>query len=631
MSRIKILDEGTAARIAAGEVVERPASIVKELVENSIDAGASAVSVSIENGGMRKILVSDNGTGIEKEDLPKTVYKHATSKISTVKDLEHISSMGFRGEALFSIAAVSMFTLRSRVKKAEIGAEMRVSGGVMEYCREAGLPEGTTACAENLFYNTPARLRFIKSTSSETSAVSDLVTRFILGNPSISFRYSANGSTVYHSPGSGKLIDAVCSVYGHDIRNRIAPAEAEYGGIRVYGYVGKHTFYQKTARNQSLFVNGRYIKSELVRKAVTRAYGERILKQTYPFFVLFIEMPYGDVDVNVHPNKMQVHFKDEGKLEYVVEEAVRKAVEEFENTAKLEIKPQTIAEIEKPVYKNYDDNGLKTNGNSTAKGYGSMNDGGDYSVRDNSLLNEKAEAEAFLRSVLISERENENKETAEQQSFFPTDDEIDFVKNKPEKNEAEALKLAEISRAKFIGSAFDSYLIFELEDSLYLIDQHAAHERMIYDRLTADGRVISQQLLIPEVLSFPHDQMMLLEPNLKMLCDMGIEAEIFGTLSIKVSAVPQIVGEINIRGFFEDILEGLSYSGKKEIRLAKDRIARAACKRAIKAGMAISREDAEKILEQISKTGVIPHCPHGRPLAIAIAKTELEKGFKRIV
>lgn len=633
MSRIRILDDTTAARIAAGEVVERPASIVKELVENSIDAGAGSISISIENGGMKRIYVSDNGSGIETGDMPLTVLKHATSKIESSDDLQRISSMGFRGEALFSIAAVSMFTLRSRTKNADTGCEVKVSGGRMEYVREAGLPEGTTAIAENLFYNTPARLRFIKSISAETSAISELVTRFILGNPGISFRYSANGKTVYHSPGSGKLIDAVVSIYGKAARDSIAPVDFSFNGVRVYGYTGKHTFYQKTARNQSLFVNGRYIRSEMLRRAVSGAYGERLLKGTYPFYILFIEMPYDEVDVNVHPNKMQVHFRDEGKLQYIVEEAVKKAVLGSETTMRLELGQSDSA---------------KKNENAAPQPKAATENAAHYPSSFNNqepsgLLNETGKEESdeaadeVIRSLFSGNITVKKADILEQKSFFADEDE-DFVflkkgelaKPKEEEKQEDALRLAEISGAKYIGAAFDSYLIYEMGDTLYLIDQHAAHERLIYDSLTAGEQVISQQLLIPEVLSFPHDHMLMLEENFDILRELGIDAELFGPLSLKVSAVPQIVGEINLRGFFEDILDALS-SGKKNVRLSRDRVARAACKRAIKAGQAISRDDAQKILEEISRTNIIPHCPHGRPLALAIGKTELEKGFKRIV
>ncbi|MBP3940060.1 MAG: DNA mismatch repair endonuclease MutL [Christensenellaceae bacterium] len=618
MSRIRILDEGTAARIAAGEVVERPASIVKELVENAIDAGATAVSVSIENGGLRKITVSDNGFGIEKDDMPMTVLKHATSKIENAKDLERISSMGFRGEALFSIAAVSMFTLRSRTRTAETGCELKVTGGKVESIREAGLPEGTTAIAENLFFNTPARLKFVKSASTETAAVSELMTRFILGNPQISFRYSANDKVIYHSPGSGKVIDAALAIYGKPARTSIAPADFSFNGIRVYGYIGKHTFYQKTSRNQSLFVNGRYIRSEIVRRAVTRAYGERLLKGTYPFYILYIEMPYEEVDVNVHPNKMQVHFRDEGKLEYVVEQAVRMAVENSETTQRLEVSkiPQKTAEIPKNIEK----------------------EPAEYTEKPQQPTQTETEPiDDIIRSVFARDVSVRRSEILEQKSFF-TDEEENYAflkkdaipKKAEETPEPEANMLSEIAEAKYIGAAFNSYLIFEMGEELYLIDQHAAHERMIYDKLSGDERVISQQLLVPEILSFPHDHMIALQENLGILAELGIEAELFGPLSIKVSSVPQIVGEINIRGFFEDILDGLQY-GKKNIALSRDRVARAACKRAIKAGQKITEADARKILDEIAKTKVIPHCPHGRPLALAISKTELEKGFKRIV
>ncbi|MBR3304652.1 MAG: DNA mismatch repair endonuclease MutL [Clostridia bacterium] len=625
MGRIHILDENVAARIAAGEVIERPASIVKELVENSIDAGASAVSISIENGGLRRIQVSDNGIGIEKEDIPLTVLKHATSKIEKSKDLEHISSMGFRGEALFSIAAVSMFTLRSRPKGAETGNEVRVTGGKVDYIREAGLPEGTTAIAENLFFNTPARLRFLKSVSAETGAVSDIVSRFILGNPSVSFRYSSNGTVIYHSPGNGRLIDALVSVYGKDIRNNTAYADMTFNGVRVYGYIGKHTFYQKSGRNQSLYINGRYVRSDSIRRAATKAYGERMLKGTYPFYVLFIDMPFNEVDVNVHPNKMQVHFRDQGKVEYVVGEAVARAVEGNEQTQVLDI--SAAASVSALI----DDKGESI---SSEK----QNETGHaaYDLKDDKEKDLSNEEKDIIRELLPREKKTDKPEI-EQGSLF-ADDGFAFAENRkdrdayaaPVKDREEPVPLSGISSAVYIGTAFNTYPIFEMGEVLYLIDQHAAHERMIYDALMADGRVISQQLLIPEIMTFPHDQMLVIEENMEMLAEMGIDAEPFGNLSIRVTAVPQIVGEINIRAFFEDILEGAG-DKRNRVRLIKDRVARAACKRAVKAGWKLSEDEIMNILKEITVSGVIPHCPHGRPLAIAITKTDLEKGFKRIV
>lgn len=592
MGKIHILDEAVAVRIAAGEVVERPASIIKELVENSIDALATAISINVVDGGIKYIRITDNGTGIEKDDLALAIQKHATSKISSINDLSCIYSMGFRGEALSSIAAVSMLKISSRAKNKELGAEICVKGGKTEYLKDVGIPEGTTVTVENIFYNIPARYKFLKKPTTEAAYITDIVGRLVIANPGISIKYTSNGNTLIHSPGTGNLQDAILSVYGYQIKSALLEVNYKIGNMSVVGFISKPEFIYKSTKAQSTFINGRYIKSALIQKAVQTAYGERILKGNFPFFVLCLEIPFANVDVNVHPNKLQVNFSDEQSVEYLVINAVLNALksaysplitisdnpapkinEEADDKTKKEYIRPTYPVFEPKVVKQYPD----------------------YSI-------DKSE------TFEISEKT----ETIEKKEIpFISDIEYDYRK---------------------IGVLFNTYILVEYKDILYIIDQHAAHERLVYEQVKkriSENDFPVQPLLIPETVVISHEDSLLLKENYDQIKDIGFELEVICDIKCRVYSIPVVFGKPEkIPLIIDDLIASLRENAHN-IQLKKSALMQFACKHAVKAGYILSDIEIDAIIHELITGGVIPNCPHGRPIAIAMDKSGIEKNFKR--
>lgn len=640
MSKIHLLSEIISNRIAAGEVVERPASIIKELVENSVDAGATSIAISIVDGGIKRIRVTDNGGGIAKEDFPLTVVKHATSKILTLSDLNSIESMGFRGEALASICAVSKITIKSRTRNAISGNELHAAGGKVEYIKDAGLPEGTSVTVDELFFNTPVRLKFLKKPASETAVITDLVGRLILAYPSISIRYSANDREVFHSPGSGDLTDAVLAVFGSSIRPHLIPIDFAYRGLRIGGLIGRPQLSFKSSKNGSVFVNSRYIKSPAIQSAIMGAYGERLLKGAYPFYAVFINMDASEIDVNVHPNKMQVHFSDENAVVFAVSAAVGEALR---------------SDISTPVFDISDSR--KNKGTDTAESsLSSLHSKGsvqlDIPARyDDGFRKEiKIQQRAFSSLQKFEHNDEKDKNNSEKNAAFPaavvepdaaskqTDITAAVIDSEPESvpEREQVMPIHELRQSgtpyKVLGAAFSAYLMVESGDTLYLIDQHAAHERMIYDALIEGYRRggAAIQAIIPEEIVLTAEDIEIIDENLELFQRLGLKLSKSGDMSYSISAVPQIMGYIEPKRVMEDILENIR-SGRMEasaeIRLP--RIAKAACKSAIKAGYRLSESEIHAVVDDLQSLETIPNCPHGRPIAIAIRRQDIEKAFKR--
>lgn len=625
MSKIRLLSEIVSGRIAAGEVVERPASIVKELVENSIDASATSVSIAISDGGVKQIRVADNGIGIEAEDMPLTVVKHATSKIFTLSDLNSIQSMGFRGEALASISAVSMLTIKSRRRGADTGTELFSKGGKVEYIREAGLPEGTSVLVENLFFNTPARLKFLKKTSAEAAQISDTVSRLITAYPHVSMKYANNGETIYHSPGSGALEDAAVSVYGSAIKPHLLPVDFALNNIRVKGLVGSPNLTYRSAKYSSIYVNSRYIKSQLIHNAVMKAFGERLLKGNYPFYILHIDMDASEIDVNVHPNKLTVHFSDDGAMEYVVSAAVSEAVSKGTTTPILRIREREEKkplEPAKPSQESY----LTENVTQQIDRLMSL---AEERIRPVAL---RQEADAFAEPVKTMTQEPYREEREEPEAEPPL--QVVFEQPNVSATEEEIPLIGDAINYKIIGSAFDVYVLVEADGVLYLIDQHAAHERLIYDKLLAaeNNRIISQTLLVPYEVTVSHEEKLLLERHKDAVQSIGLSVSFMGGMTFHLTAVPQILGHVEPSLLFEDVLGALAEAGQvKSSELLRERLAKGACKRAIKGGHSLSRDEMETLVGMMQSSDTIPNCPHGRPVAIAIRQSDIEKAFKRRV
>lgn len=624
---INILSKEIYNKIAAGEVVDRPYSVVKELVENAIDAEASEITVEIEGGGKKKVRVIDNGKGIQKEDLPRAYLPHATSKLKTAEDLFTVATLGFRGEALASIAAVSRMKIVSK-REGENAYSLSSDGGVLGAVTEAAGANGTEVTVEDLFFNTPARLKFLKSDTQEEGEVSNMMARFLLSRPNIAFTYYVNGKLKYRSYGDG-LESALAAVYGADTVEKCYEISADKHGIRIYGYLGNQNFSKPNRSYQSLFVNGRFVVNQTVGAAVTNAYGAYLMKRQYPFFVLFLDVPAEIVDVNVHPTKADVRFADnqiiygcvysvvsavlDGNskaLEYLVSNKTEKrAVQEEIPIPKAEVK-STFAEAKPQPNMTYEQAKKELAFDVSPVG------GRTPAPR---LFQEN---EPFKMKVSAPSPKEEAHDAFEENRAFLLE---------KEKKQQEKIDPATLT---YKGELFQTYLIYEIGDDAYFIDQHAAHERLIYNRLvahTSSREVLSQPMLMPFVLSVNPEEYAFLVKQLPLLNELGFEAEEFGGTSIKISAVPLDLQNIDLDAFFGEVLGSMeTYNGIKLADLLKDKLASAACKAAVKGGEHLTDDEAKSLIAQMDGDMGL-RCPHGRPVAVKMKKSELEKLFKRIV
>lgn len=634
--KINLLSADVYNRIAAGEVVDRPYSVVKELVENAIDAGASEISVEIEGGGKKRVRVSDNGSGISKEDLPRAYSPHATSKLKTAEDLFSIHTLGFRGEAIASIASVSRMNILSKTAQ-DKAYSLSCEGGVLGEVQEAGGANGTVVTADDLFYNTPARLKFLKSDGQEESDVSAMMARFILSCPEISFTYTANGKVKYRSFGDG-LSSALACVYGAEILSQCYEISADKHGIKLSGFIGNQNFSKPNRSYQSLFVNGRYVVNQTVSAAVTNAYGAYLMKRQYPFYVLFLTVPSEVVDVNVHPNKADVRFADNqiiyGSVYSVLSAVLDGNSRALEYLAKTDsVAAAAPAENLSPAEKNTEKSIEKPAEKSVAPDSATLPQM-TYEQAKKELAFDVSPAGGktpkpcfvlpdFAKSTATGVRQPTK---AEEDAF---EENRRLLREKESKQER-----VEVKSLEYKGELFRTYLIYEIGDEAYLVDQHAAHERIIYDRLCekAENRtLVVQPMLVPFVLDLNAQEFSFLEKNLSLLRDLGFEIGEFGGTSVKVSAVPADLKHIDLNAFFAEILS--SMESLRAIRLAdllKDKLASAACKAAIKGGESLSEREVRALLEKMDGNMGLK-CPHGRPVAVLVKKSELEKLFKRIV
>ncbi len=609
-NRIHVLEENVYARIAAGEVVVNPAAVVKELMENSIDADATAITVEIEDGGKTMIRVTDNGVGMVSEDVPLAVQKHATSKISSVGDLSSIGTLGFRGEALSSMAAVARLGIETRAAKSESGTILNVSGESAPEIHAAGLPEGTTVRVENLFYNIPARQKFLKNTARETTNVTSVVTKLIFSRPDISIKYISNGKAVYHSPGNGELMDALITVYGKEIAHKVRAVGYQAEDITISGYISNPAFLYKSTHHICMFVNGRLIRSKDLQSAIMRGYGERLLRGHYPFAVLHIHIPFSKADVNVHPNKLQVMLYEELKTLEAMEHAIKGALNEstppvLENVGSTMpnagIKSAYDEPAEKQEYPSF---------RPAKKLYQKPADGAAQAA-DHVMPLKYEKSEAF-------------------------DKLIEEVKTFHEESESQQLEIEDVRKLcdyRIIGQAWNAFLIVESGQNLYLIDQHAAHERINFERMkkeASSGAIASQPLMMPHVVNLSSEDHALVLQNEDLLRGMGFDFEEFGAMTLKFNAFPAQVNRSGADQLIEDILYELRNS-QKDILLLREQIIRASCRYSIKAGYQLSDEQIAELMTEITELDSIPHCPHGRPIAVVLTKNDLQKGFKRIV
>lgn len=657
MGKINILDSSVYNRIAAGEVVERPASVVKEFVENALDAGAKNISVSIERGGKDLISVSDDGGGIEREDLRAAFLPHATSKIAHAEDLDVIRTLGFRGEALASIASVANVRIKSRAAGAAEAYELSCSGGKLGEIEPCALGSGTEITAENLFFNTPVRAKFMKTDKGEEAEISNIVSRFVLGDPRVAFKYYIDGKLSLQSFGGGED-EALAAVYGGNTLSQCYKIDACKHGVRIHGYLGNPAFTKANRTYQSTFVNGRYVVNNTIGSAVANAYASYLMKRQYPFYVLYIDIPPEIVDVNVHPNKSDVRFENNqviygciysvvsavldgnaSALEYVVgaKESAPSAKEEraakdasdaqgghsplVRQTPEVCDAPEAVKQGEErksPIFPE-----RRADGADAARA--EERPAGIFDFAKPSQMKGGALFE-FHDSV-----------SPQAEQAPPAQEDAVFLENKRYlealDKKAKQQKLL-LERAEYRGSLFNTYLIYEEGDNAFIIDQHAAHERLIFDRLRAEAearKVVQQPLLVPYVLNVNREEFAFLSENAERIREIGFEFEEFGEGSFKISAVPLDLQDIDLRSFFDELLgEVGSLRGIRLSEILRDRIAMTACKHAVKGGMMLTDAEKERLFEML-RGDMGLKCPHGRPVAVKLTKYEIEKMFKRIV
>jgi len=663
MRKINLLDLETTNKIAAGEVIERPFSVVKELVENSIDAGAKNITIEIEDGGQKLIKIIDDGEGIHPIDIKNAFLPHATSKINSIEDIYKISTMGFRGEALASISSVSKTKLKSRVASYNFGKEIYIEGGKIECLKDTGCNVGTTIEVSDLFYNVPARLKFLKSARSDSTAISDIVNRFILAHPDISFNLINKGKQSIKSYGTGNLKDSIRCVYNKTISENLINFESHKDIISVYGFIGKPEISRKSRTNQSMFVNKRYVKSKFITAAIENAFKSFLTVNSYPFFVIFIEIFPEYIDVNVHPTKSEVKFKDERAMFKTIFDTVHEAIkgelkESFTNFFNKEdvniydseksigetIKTEK-EEVQIPIDLN-NNNKIHIFGNNIDSSTNNLIRTEDLKLTNDENIDEK---DIFKSNNSYISKQGETKEKAEYLNLDNNKEEN--LSNKDNKN-VDALYLNEQDIAlssinikenkptnfyvdmKIIGQFNSTYILIEKDKELYIIDQHAAHEKVLFEKFKSEieeGYVISQILLSPVVIELSEDEFNIYEENKDIFKNSGFSMEAFGECTINIKEVPLILGKPNVENLFMDILYNLKNMKSKETSTIKyNAIATLACKSAVKANNNLKDEEIKKLIEDMLVLDNPYTCPHGRPTMIKFTLKDLEKKFKRI-
>ena len=641
MSKINVLDSSVFNRIAAGEVVERPASIVKELVENSLDAGAKHIVVEITQGGTQMIKISDDGSGIAYEDLSKAFLPHATSKIKCVDDLNNIATLGFRGEALASIASVSQTTILSKPKDAAIGGEISANGGKISVPKEAGCPDGTFITVNNLFFNTPVRAKFLKSNRVEEGAITNLIARFILANPTIAFKYVADGKTIYQTQGLD-LTEGIFVVYSKEAVNNIIEVNYKTSDISLTGFVGNPLYVKPNKTYQTLIINGRYVVNNLVSTAVYNAFENYMMKGKFPFFVLHLNMPFEEVDVNVHPNKLDVRFQNTNKIYIIINNAVAEALLNSNKTfSGSEIAQEKLDEI---ILETTEEKPMEL---PKVSGF-SFGDKKPAEPRVDEITNsieaqKKDETKDFISAIKSATIYNSKSfgDTLSSESELKSDDSIYYdtlvkVKSETEtkiETKQEDLFFDQDTESKVIGKIFNTYIVIEKGNEVYFIDQHAAHERLLYDKFTQsfeNQKSLSQPLLVPYVFKVNSLENILVLENLETFNELGFETEEFGSQTFKINSVPSMLQDINLKDYVEDLLKNLNKVSKTN-QNTKHMLATKACKAAVKAGMDLNDLEIKELMAKILEQKTTLLCPHGRPICVKFDRTDIDKWFKRIL
>lgn len=651
MRKIAVLDQNTIDKIAAGEVVERPASVVKELVENAVDAGATAITVEIKEGGISFIRVTDNGGGIEKEQVPLAFLRHATSKIEKVEDLLQISSLGFRGEALSSISAVSQMEVITKTPEALTGVHYVIEGGREKALEEVGAPNGTTMLVRNLFFNTPARGKFLKTAMTETGYVSGYMEQLALSHQDISFKYMVNGQTKLHTSGNSNLKDVIYGIYGRDITRELVPVAFEKPGISIEGFIGKPVIARGNRNFENYYINGRYVKSKILMKAIEEAYKPYMMQHKYPFVCLHYDIEGEEIDVNVHPTKMEVRFQNQGAVYNATYDMITAALSHREMIPEVELEKRTEPKQEKTAPPEPFETGYKQQAKkweSSIKEAKTPYVAADLkpaiqkpsipvpSVPQTGLqpaMAEPARKAATVKSELpgsvrpqtevhtptVSEKPSVSPEKPVQMELF--DDRL-------------LSKKARLHH-RIIGQLFETYWLVEYDNKFYIIDQHAAHEKVLYERFMkefANREIVTQMVSPPQVISLNLQEDLLLKTHMELFKRFGFEISEFGGREYSIHGVPANLYSISVQNFFVELLDSLeNENARQPLDILTGRIATAACKAAVKGNNTLSVQEADKLIDELLGLDNPYHCPHGRPTIISMTKYELEKKFKRIV
>ncbi len=656
MNKIQVLDQITIDKIAAGEVIERPASVVKELVENAIDAGATAITVEIKEGGISFIRIADNGCGIPKEEVPSAFLRHSTSKIRSVEDLTRIRSLGFRGEALSSISAVSQVELITKTRENTLGTRYYIAGGREEDYEDCGAPDGTTFLIRQLFYNTPARRKFLKTPMTEASHIGDLMMRLALSHPEISFQFINNGQSKIHTSGNGQLKDVIYHIYGREITSNLLPVDYKENGIEISGFIGAPIISRGNRNFENYFVGGRYIKSSIIFKGIEDAYKDFSMQHKYPFVVLHIYVHGEQVDVNVHPTKMELRFSNQQEVYNAVYEAVDRALH------KKELIPHVTVDVPKapvPASKPAEKSPVSFASSQPVKPVEKPVPATKPLPVTKPLPTAKPQErnldyfmEQMKKRVHSYHAQNSSAEVKSRTEVFKPEVQTDRIKEavtykankKPlEKEEHKQLDLFEEklltkevrNEYKIIGQVFDTYWLVEYHNNLYIIDQHAAHERVLYEK-TLKGmknrEFTSQMISPPIILHLSMQEEDLLKTYMDQFTRIGFEIEEFGQESYAVRAVPGNLFTIAKKDLLMEMLDSLSDINRNQAsELIDEKIASMSCKAAVKGNMKLSAAEVDTLIDELLTLDNPYHCPHGRPTIIAMSKHELEKKFKRIV
>lgn len=694
MANIQVLDQKTIDQIAAGEVIERPSSVVKELVENSIDAGATAVTVEIRDGGTSFIRVTDNGSGIDRDQVAVAFLRHSTSKIRVVEDLFHVASLGFRGEALSSIASIAMVELITKTRDADAGVRYVIEGGAEKKLEDMAAPDGTTFLVRSLFYNTPARRKFLKSPMTEAGYISDLMERLALSRPDISFQFINNGQTKLHTSGNHNLKDVIYHIYGREIAANLAEIDAEQGPVRITGFIGKPAVSRGNRGFENYFINGRYIKSNVIARGIEEGYRTFMMQHKYPFTALHFTIDGGLLDVNVHPTKMELRFSNQEQLYRFVRETVHQGL------MGRELIPEVKLNEDEPVKKAEDKPALENEINpvSALARQGSAA----ATAKPEPAKPQQPQAaptpqERNLEYFMAQMRkrvnaEFEEKKVAKQVEARPvlkddpifSNEELAMLEPKIEKRQQEqpvvqaeektpvperavepgilredgVYRVTRIEKAPdtayeqqdlfdhrllnpktksdiiIIGQLFETYWLVQFEDKFYMIDQHAAHEKVLYERTVktlANKEITSQMVSPPLILTLNMQEAAKLAEYQDYFQELGFEIEPFGGKEYAVSAVPANLYGLAEKDLFMELLDDLEYVSGKNTEMILDKIASMSCKAAVKGNQRLSTAEAKELIEELLTLDNPYNCPHGRPTIISMSKQEIEKKFKRIV